>query len=378
MANRLSVCLLTRNEEHNIARAIRSVAGAADEVVVAESGSTDRTAEIARELGAKLVAFAWDDDFAAGRNAALAQASGDWILWLNPDEELLGPGREAMRTLLAAVDDTFGYLARLQDVQDPDRPDRFCETWDLRLYRRRPDLRYIGRVHPEFTPDLAEAVAAEGSQVSRSEVVIRRHAYTSVLNEGKLRWAVRLLRRELEDRPGRLHSLIEYGRNLLLLNDPKGHEVMAEAIEQVVPHVEGAVPPSPDVQVLLVYVLTTTTERYRGRISRAEAMALGLRWFPNSPPLLWALAEPRFRAGQFRAAAALLERLVQLGRSGVYDHSQRFDPRIIGPWALLNLGQCFRGLGEPDNARPCFELLLQDSDFAEQAGRYLKEIEAPG
>src|SRR5262249_48735993 len=157
------------------------------------------------------------------------------------------------------------------------------------------------------------------------------------------------------------------GRNLLLLNDPKGHEVMAEAIEQVVPHVEGAVPPSPDVQVLLVYVLTTTTERYRGRISRAEAMALGLRWFPNSPPLLWALAEPRFRAGQFRAAVALLEQLVQLGRSGVYDRSQRFDPRIIGPWALLNLGQCFRGLGEPDKARPCFELLLQDSDFAEQA-----------
>ena len=375
MSSRLSVCLLTRDEERNIERVIRSVEGVADEVIVADTGSTDRTEEIARGLGARVVPVAWDDDFAAGRNVAIGQASGDWILWLNPDEELLPPWREQVRTLLVSGDDAFGYLVRVQDVPRADRPDQFSESWDLRLYRRRPDLRYVGRLHPSFTPDLTQGVAKEGQQVCPSEVVIRRHAYMSVLDESKLRWAVRLLERELQDRPGRLHYLIEYGRNLLLLKDPKGHEVMAQAIEQVLPATEALAPPSPDVQILLEYVLTAPPERYRGRITFDQATALARRWFPDSPPLLWTISETYFRARQFGAAAVLLERLVHLGVTGTYDRSQGFDPRILGPWALLNLGQCYRALGEPDKARRRFQQVLQDQDYGAQAATHLAEIE---
>ena len=72
----LSVCFLTRNEEKNIARAVRSVAGVADEVIVADTGSADRTAPVAAEAGARVCQVPWDDDFAAGRNYALDQATG--------------------------------------------------------------------------------------------------------------------------------------------------------------------------------------------------------------------------------------------------------------------------------------------------------------
>src|SRR5260370_35752574 len=81
--------LLAGNEEKNIARAIRSVAGAADEVLVTDTGSSDRTVELARHLGARVIDYAWKDDFAAARDHAIAHARHDWILWLNPDEELL-------------------------------------------------------------------------------------------------------------------------------------------------------------------------------------------------------------------------------------------------------------------------------------------------
>jgi hypothetical protein len=375
MSSQLSVCLLTRDEERNIERAIRSVEGVADEVVVADAGSTDRTEEIARDLGARVVPFAWDDDFAQGRNFAIGKASGDWVLWLNPDEELLPPGRERVRPLIDSGGDVFGYLAQVQDVPRGDRLDQFSETWDIRLYRRRPDLRYVGRLHPSLAPELAQIVAQEGRQVVPSEVVIRRHAYMSVLDASKLRWAVRLLERELKDRPGQLHYLIEYGRNLLLLNDPKGHEVMAEAIEQVIPSIEAPAPPSPDVQLLLDYVLTTPPERSRCRITPNQAMTLALRWFPNSPPLLWTIAGSYFRARQFGAAAVLLEQLVQSGRTGAYDHSQKFDPRIIGPWALLNLGECHRALNNPESARRCFQPLLSDPEYGAQAAKHLAEVE---
>jgi hypothetical protein len=377
MSTRLSVCLLTRNEEHNIELAIRSVQGLADEVIVAESGSTDRTAEIARGLGARVIPFTWDDDFSAGRNVALAAATGDWVLWLNPDEELRPESHPTVRSLIDGDDRAFGYLARVRNVPRGERLDQFSETWDLRLYRRRADLQYVGRVHPSFRPEVARAVGEEGQHVGPSEVLIRRHAYTSVLDQGKLRWAARLFERELTDRPNQLRYLIEYGRTLLLLGDPKGHEVMAEALEQVTPAAEAAEAPDAGVQVLLEYVINTPSNRYRGRLSPAQAVTLALKWFPNSPPLLWSLAGASFRTGNFATAAEILGRLVHLGETGTYDHSRGFDPRIVGPWAKLNLAQCQRALGTPGLARLLLHSLLEDPEFVEQARSLLAEIDRP-
>jgi glycosyltransferase involved in cell wall biosynthesis len=95
--NLLSVCLITFNEEHNLPRVLSSVQGIADEIVVVDCGSTDRTVEIARKHGAKVVTRAWTN-YAAQKNAAVAAASNDWILSLDADEELSPKLRD---TLLA-------------------------------------------------------------------------------------------------------------------------------------------------------------------------------------------------------------------------------------------------------------------------------------
>lgn len=376
MSSQLSVCLLTRDEGRNIERAIRSVAGVADEMVVVDTGSTDRTAEIARGLGAEVVPFSWDDDFSEGRNFALRQARGDWVLWLNPDEELSPASGDEVRSLLDGDRQTFGHLVRVRSIPRAERPDQFSETTDLRLFRKGPEVRYVGRLHPGLGPELARALEAEGRQVRASGVVIRHHAYMSILDEPKLRWAARLLERELADRPDQLHYQVEYGRTLLMLKDARGHEVMAAAIERIMPALGDPAPPGPDVQVLLEYALTTPPPANRGRISAELAADLVRRWFPNSPPLLWALAERCFRDRRIDASAAFLERLLHLGAGGTYDRSRPFDPRIVGPWALLNLGHCRRALGWAEEARGCYRQLLEDPDFAGQAARALRELDA--
>ena len=230
----LSVCLLTRNEEKNIARAIQSVTGIADQVIVADTGSSDRTVPIAAELRAQVHQVNWQDDFAAARDFALTQATADWILWLNPDEELLPVDQTVLRGYLAR-EDTFGYHVVVQERLNADQPDVFSETVQLRLFRRRPQVRSVGRLHSTFVPALEEVARQEGKQIAFSEMRLQRHAYLSRLTEPKLRWAARLLELELRDRPGQLHYLIEYGRTLLLLNDPQGHAILAEAIEQILP-----------------------------------------------------------------------------------------------------------------------------------------------
>ena len=74
--NRLSACLITSNEEHSLPRALDSLEGVADEIVVVDTGSMDRTKEIAQEFGARVFDFPWVDSFSAARNAAPGPAAG--------------------------------------------------------------------------------------------------------------------------------------------------------------------------------------------------------------------------------------------------------------------------------------------------------------
>lgn len=85
--NRLSACLITLNEERNLPRALKSLEGIADEIVVVDSGSTDRTAEIAREHGAQLFAREWTN-YSEQKNYAAQRAQNEWIFSMDADEEL--------------------------------------------------------------------------------------------------------------------------------------------------------------------------------------------------------------------------------------------------------------------------------------------------
>src|SRR5207302_297267 len=98
---------------------------------------------------------------------------------------------------------------------------------------------------------------------------------------------------------------------------------------------DSSAPPAMKVQVLLEYLLEVSPELCRSRLSREEAVALALRWFPISPPLLSQCAEHYFQRGDYRRAAGLLERLVDLGKTSTHDKSRWFDPGLVGEDALM-------------------------------------------
>jgi hypothetical protein len=370
----LSVCLTTRNDEHHLRRLLGSVAGLADEVIVADAGSTDRTATVAAELGARVQAVAWDDDFSAVRNAALDRATGDWVFWLNPDEELPPFSHAHVRDAVVRAD-AFAYGVVVQHLHNAEQTAVFTESGQLRLFRRRPEVRFAGRLHPEFRPGLDELARGEKRLVLPSPILLRRHAYLARPTDDQARLAVRLLEKELLDRPGQLPYLIEYGRTLLLVGDPKGHEVLAEAVEQILPQREVPLAPSPVVQRLLEYLLTVAPAQSRSPLSREEAAELAERWFPHSPPLLWRGAESAFQAGDFARSAGLLEKLVLCGRTGMYDRSQPFDPSIMGESAVLNLGACYTRLKQWDNAEQCFRQLLSSRVHGARAAQNLSLVQ---
>lgn len=108
--NHLSVAIITKNEEHNLPRTLASVKWA-DEVIVVDSGSTDRTVEIARRLGAKVFTEDWKG-FSAQKNSALERCTGDWILSLDADEEVSAELAQEIRGVLAAPTRSGFYIPR--------------------------------------------------------------------------------------------------------------------------------------------------------------------------------------------------------------------------------------------------------------------------
>ena len=99
--NTLSLCMIVKNEEKNLAPCLRSIRDVADEMIIVDTGSTDKTKEIACVFGAKIFDIAWTGDFSAARNYSLQQAEGDWVLVLDADEVISGLDHDELKTLIA-------------------------------------------------------------------------------------------------------------------------------------------------------------------------------------------------------------------------------------------------------------------------------------
>ena len=90
----ISLCMIVKNEEETLARCLYCVRGIADEIIIADTGSTDGTKEIARKYTDKIFDYEWTDDFSAARNFSYEKATMEYILWLDADDVLLESDRE--------------------------------------------------------------------------------------------------------------------------------------------------------------------------------------------------------------------------------------------------------------------------------------------
>ena len=369
----ISACLLTRNEEATLAAAIRSLASIADQVVVMDTGSTDATMEIARREGAEVHSMGWGDDFGAGRNACLAVANGDWVLWINPTEEWVEPGRAALDRL-TADDRVFGYFARVLAVGQTASGELPGESWDLRLFRRTPGVAYVGCLHPGFTPEFHASVDWSRYRVDRSPIALRSLSDPGPLDSTKSEWTLRLFDRELSQRPGQLRYEIERARLLAMMKDPRADAALASAGDAIIAVGESTSAPTGKVQHLLEDVLGGGPTKRLGALDRDAALRLTLRWFRDSPPLLWTLAGSHYARGEFAEAAAVLEHLVDLGERGAYDRSRPFPAEFVGDQARMNLASCYDKIGRIAQSRALLQGLLSSPTLRLAAEKNLNRL----
>jgi len=156
---RISLCIIARNEAHFIGACLEAAKHAVDEIIVVDTGSTDNTAALAAAAGAKVVSFAWEDNFAKARNACLPHATGDWVLLLDADEQL---APEAGAVLRKAVE-VGGFDCAMLPLYDSHTldttPEQLASDLDLfkspvylhRLFRNDETLKWKNRIHESVT-----------------------------------------------------------------------------------------------------------------------------------------------------------------------------------------------------------------------------------
>lgn len=146
----LSQCMIVKNEEKNIRNALSWGRGIADEQIVVDTGSSDRTMEIAREMGAKVYSFPWTEDFSAAKNFAIRKARGRWIAFLDADEyfgeEDVKKIPEFLKTL--PPEQTDGLMVSM--IQLDGQGNAFAGGTQVRLFPNRGDLRYRRRIHEQL------------------------------------------------------------------------------------------------------------------------------------------------------------------------------------------------------------------------------------
>jgi len=325
---RVSLTMIVRDEEHNLPACLDRVRGLFDEVVVADTGSADRTREVAAAHGARVVDAPWADSFAAARNAALAAATGDFAFWLDADDRVGPASRAELAALFAALDPAApaAYVVKCRCV--PDRPGGPATVVDhVRLFPVRPDVRWDFRVHEQVLPALRAAgvpvrwaaAAAAVEHVGYVDPAVRRR---------KLGRDLRLLELELAERPGHPFTLFNLGAVYAELgDDDRAADHLARSLAASDPR---------DSIVRKAYALLAGTHRRRGRAGEAaKAVSAGREVYPDDAELLFLDATLRREAGDLPGAEAALGRLLAGGEG---PHFASVDDSLRGAKAHHALG----------------------------------------
>jgi len=221
--------MIVKDGASTLARCLQSVRSVVDEIVIADTGSSDMTREIALSFGARIISVAWEDDFSKARNAALRAGRCDWVLYIDHDELLDSAANQTIPSLLKAVD-IAGYEIRIWNYvrtlatrmlnrpayPNPQRIDEarafpgFVEQVNVRLFRRNPQICFEGRVHE----GVADGMKALGMKIAFGDFVVHHLGIAEEEAEAynrKMSYYLELGRKKLFDSPDDVRSHYELG-----------------------------------------------------------------------------------------------------------------------------------------------------------------------
>jgi glycosyltransferase involved in cell wall biosynthesis len=356
----LSVCMVVKNEQVTLGPCLNAVKSIADEIIVVDTGSTDRTPDIAGIFGARVFSFDWKDDFSAARNYSLEKATGDWILILDADEiiarEDLIHAKHAIQSCknrptafsmetrnYTHVANAFGWQANDGRYPLQEAGLGWFPSLKIRLFPRLPNINFSFPVHELVEP----SVRAAGLQIVRSEIPIHHYGH---LNESK------------NKRKARAYFNIGYAKLDQLGNDYSALRELAVQAGQLEHWPEASelwhrlilIKPEFTEAYVNLAGISWQTKAYRQAIKFAQQ---ALQFDPLSKEAHYNMAISRLMLGQADEAKAILSRLMARDEGYL---SAKFMQAVVG--CILEDRSCERDFKELSRspAGPALKLAVQD------------------
>ncbi len=191
---KISACIIAKNEEENLPRLLESIKGKFDEIVLVDTGSTDRTVEIAKEYGCKVFFRKWNG-FADARNYAVEKASGDWIWFFDADMELEEKEYERFLRILniTSKNNIFnGIRVIYRNIDYSGKIISFSST--VHIQKKLPELKWVGKIHERLVNEKGDIVTPP------HPVYVNHYGYSNPnIMKTKLKRNLELLKEELKN-----------------------------------------------------------------------------------------------------------------------------------------------------------------------------------
>jgi glycosyltransferase involved in cell wall biosynthesis len=336
-AVKLSLAVITRNEGRCLARCLKSIQPAVDEIVVVDTGSSDDTVAVAQQFEARIEPFGWVDDFSAARNFALGQTSGEWILVLDADEHasgsLIGEIRDFIQTRQA--------IGRLKIVSDFRRNNQLFQSQSFvsRLFPR--GAHFQGRIHEQLISPLP-----------------RLNLNGELWHDGYLEAAksdrnIKLLLEEIQDSPPNAYLLFQLAIEYTALNRT---EEACACLKQAFAVSRLDEPFAPNLIVDYLYALTEL-KQFQTALAVIEKGSTVVQDFPDFHLACGLFYMNLVRSDTARYISYLpkiegsFKQSLALGESAKYKS-------VMGSGTFLayyNLGTLHHVFGNEAGARQCFE-----------------------
>ena len=307
---KLSLCMIVRDEEEMLPRCLAAVAPAVDEIVIVDTGSQDRTIEIARSFGARVIEREWTGSFADARNVSFDAATGDWILYLDADEVLVAEDAERLRALTGQTWREAFYLTET-NFTGTEHDGTAVTHSALRVFRSRPEYRFSGRLHEQIAQHLPAYIP---ERIHHTGVRIEHYGYLGVVRDAKekSRRNIELLLAQMRESAPTPFLHFNLGSEHFAAGDASAALAEFEKAWTLIEQ-EGGIDTTheftPSLIVRLVKALRVTG-RTQDAIDRAE---IGLRYFPGFTDLVFEQALAAHDLGRDEEAFARFEQCIELG-----------------------------------------------------------------
>ena len=173
MTPTISLSMIVRDEAERLAASLESVIQYVDEIVIVDTGSSDRTVDIAKKYTDNVFSIDWEGDFSAARNFAKSCCSGEWILSLDADEKL--DCRDGTLRELIAADQEHALFFLPLDSQSTECLKEYDRFMVVRLFRNKPEYSFAGKIHEQvMIPKPNEVGFAAGPVIVHAAVPLRQ------------------------------------------------------------------------------------------------------------------------------------------------------------------------------------------------------------